>query len=160
MYTHMNAIFLLSRGSVRYKFVAGSDINFTSGANMFNGYKNQVGIKALPGSTSIDLELDAYVGVEEVCRGVHWCRKDLAGGLEVSVPMYSRFISRVCSEQLIIAGSLQTMAETHGPDFSIEILDYKSVATSYGLYYRAGADDLTFSGFISIPPYYAVSPPA
>jgi hypothetical protein len=155
----MNAIFLLSRGSVRMKWVGGSSSSLTQPTRSVYDIKCRLTLIEVDPSYSYTEWLQGGLYPKLPCRGTSWQSKDLQGGLEFSVPMYNRYVSRVCSEQLIVPNAYQTSAQTHGPDLLVNVDGLTVDNTLSGFWVRAGADDLTFSSFVSIPPYIAVTLP-
>lgn len=156
-YTHMNAIFLLSRGSVRVKWIPSHNTETTTDTKTISDYKHRLTIRQIAPSYSYTSWIVAPDYTKQPCRGLCMQSTVLQGAVEFSVPMYNRYVSRVCSEQLIVPDAPQTSEETHGPDNFVNVDGQSIESTAYGIWARAGADDLTFSSFVCIPPYIDVA---
>jgi hypothetical protein len=152
LYTHLASIFLLSRGSVKFRFIR--DYNAVSGST--DHYKYTVASEVLDGSaTPVQFLANATVHRDLLrLRGMSIQSPDVTGAIEFLVPSYNRYVSRVNSEQLWRSGGT-LLSSVHGPDISVYMeSNTLSLPISSFNVLRSCAEDIDFGGFISIPPMY------
>jgi len=155
MFDHLSSVYLMCRGGVRMLMTKNSvtvpvTANPNSGVQVYLHHDPTHQVTSVVSNTSdtaYTLRTRPRVIYDTMTNGP---------SIELQVPQYSRFHSRLCSEQFVrtLAPTGNTASLTHGPDFHFELKCNDGDGSCSWLIDRAGADDCTFGGFISIPPYY------
>lgn len=83
------------------------------------------------------------------------------GGVEVNVPMYSRFIARPSAASLVAPtnGTLTVQPTISGDDpvdLNSICVDFRTAPTETPVFMRCGSDDNNFGLFVSIPPMLSI----
>lgn len=160
LYGTLCSIFLFSRGGVRLKMLVLNDSASTQNVKYLMAYLNPqiygggAGTKLLDAAgTTTDA---AAANPNEFCLGPKVIARVADGQpLEVSVPQYAKYHSRVNTDHAVSVtnpysfskGSLAT-----GTFLDVQPMGVVAFNAYRAMWFRAGADDCNFGGFISIPP--------